>query len=172
MTLVRVFRSRFVFMTASSLALFSGCVGQNSLLTSRTTVGSLRTSVSHLSYENEQLRRQMADLKAENRGLEDRLVQEEAHNGDLAARLDDARHALRSQGLDDFSGSGSESSSTPRTTPARSTKKRKVPYAQIPGGIEAAPADDSDAPGPQSRRDDDYWVPVARVPSLSTDRVR
>ena len=186
MTPGRIRHSWIVLTAAGSLPLLGGCVGQNSLLTSRTTVGSLRTSVSHLGYENEQLRRQVADLKTENRGLEDRLVQEEAHNGDLAARLDDARQALRGQGLDESTSAvdPNPSGSASRALPAgRSTKKkRKLPYAEIPGQVDTLPPTDDNGmpvrvpragdPGPQSHNEDDHWLPVARVPLLPPSQVR
>ena len=53
-------------------------------------MGQLKTSLSHLEYENAQLKRDVAKLQQENRAMEDRLVQEEQDNGDLTARLDDA----------------------------------------------------------------------------------
>ena len=64
-------------------------------------MGQLKTSLSHLEYENEQLKKTTAKLERENRSMEDRLVQEQMENGDLTARLDDARNLLRERGVDD-----------------------------------------------------------------------
>ena len=63
-------------------------------------MGQLKTSLSHLEYENEQLKKSTAKLQRENRSMEDRLVQEQMENGDLTARLDDARNLLRDRGVD------------------------------------------------------------------------
>ena len=63
-------------------------------------MGQLKTSLSHLEYENEQLKKTTAKLQRENRSMEDRLVQEQMENGDLTARLDDARNLLRDRGID------------------------------------------------------------------------
>ena len=176
MTAGRTARPLLILALASVPSFVAGCAGQSSLLSSRTSVGSLRTSVSHLQHENEQLKRQVADLKAETHNLDDQLVQEEARNGDLAARLDDARHALRGHGADGAT-SALEADPPQRTLPAgRSTKKkRKPPYAQIPGAADDTPADDAngipvkdlrgDASGPPSRGGDNHgWLPVARGP--------
>ena len=78
----------------------AGCSGQSSFLTGGPTVGQLKTSLSHLEYENEQLKKRTAKLERENRSMEDRLVQEQMENGDLTARLDDARNLLRDRGLE------------------------------------------------------------------------
>lgn len=173
-------------LAVTGLAPVAGCAGQSSLLAGRTTVGSLRTSVSHLQYENEQLKRQVADLKTDTRKLEDQLVQEEARNGDLAARLDDARHALRTNGSDGSTASAEPEPIEPaqRARPAgRSNRtKRKPPFAQIPGSAETPSGDDEgtadDVPagrgsGPQSWRDKgDGWLPVARRPTSAGSQFR
>src|SRR4051794_28361793 len=83
---------------ALALATVGGCAQPGPLLSQRTTVGSLKASLSHLEYENRQLRGEVAALKDENREIENRLVQEEAHNGDISARLDDARTLLGNRG--------------------------------------------------------------------------
>jgi hypothetical protein len=100
-------------------------------------VGQLKTSVSHLQFENEQLKTELAKLKDEQRAAEDRLVQEQIHNGDLAARLDDARNLLRDRGLD-----LDEGGSQARTLPAgrKTHKPRKPPAAQIGGDLNDLPA--------------------------------
>jgi hypothetical protein len=176
--------------TSLSLAagLLCGCAQQGPFLAYRTNVSSLKTSVSHLEYENEQLRKQVAELDSRNREIGDRLVQEEAARDDLASRLDDARNELRRRGLLGDSGlsPGPETDeATPqRTLPAgrSNRKKRKAPFARIPGRIETLPPgdlpDDSSGEddgasggrereefGPQSRLESDSrWLPVARVP--------
>ena len=85
------------------------------LLSKGTSVGTLKTSLSHMEYENQQLRREVASLKAEDRQTEDRLVQEESANGDLSARLDNAMAMLKRQGLD-----GGEMADTGADDPAPS----------------------------------------------------
>lgn len=171
----------------AGLAPAAGCAGQSSLLASRTTVGSLRTSVSHLQYENEELKRQVADLKADGRKLEDQLVQEETRNGDLTARLDDARQALRTHGSDGAASSLEPEPIEPpqRARPAgRSNKsKRKPPFAQIPGWGADSPSEDDEGTseegsraggsGPHTWRDKgDGWFPVARRPMSAISQIR
>jgi hypothetical protein len=167
--------------------LLSGCAQPGSLLAPRTTVGSLKTSLSHLEYENEQLHREVAQLKSENRAIEDRLVQEEAVNGDLAARLDDARNLLSQQGLDP----GGELDGRRMRPAGRSNRgRRKPPFARIPARIDTdpppapgfeGPAGTPDASGtwrqedlgPQGwLQDHERWLPVAQDPSGSGARVR
>lgn len=170
----------------------AGCAQQGPLLSRRTTMGSLKASVSHLELENSKLRTEVAGLKQENRQLDERLVQEEAANGDLAARLDDARTLLTQRGWgeaeDDPSGRRAsdpfDSGST--TRPVARPRQRKPPVARIPGRAEIPPPDFDDAdpfgaspPAPrrpagrdrdlfqdaQSRREADSdatWLPVAR----------
>lgn len=75
-----------------------GCAEKESILTGGPTAGQMKTSLSHLQYENEQLKTEVARLKEESRSMEDRLVQEQIHNGDLTARLDDAQHLAGSRG--------------------------------------------------------------------------
>jgi hypothetical protein len=129
-----------------SLVTIAGCAGRESVLTSGSSVGQLKTTLSHLQFENEQLKTKVAQLEEEHRTVEDRLVQEQIHNGDLAARLDDARNLLRDRGLESDTRMGARGGdSRPvgsdddrgrvRTLPAgRSTKKpRKPPAARIRG---------------------------------------
>lgn len=180
-------RLRPTWLLVGLLGTLTGCAGSGSLLPQRTTVGSLKTSLSHLEYENQQLRREVASIKEEYRQVENRLVQEESLNGDLAARLDDARTLLARRGLD----AGSEPSSDglePAGGPARQTlsaarsnrKRRKPPFAQIPGRVNILPPSDGDEsgpsngwgkpaapsdgdPGPTSQIDrSPLWLPVAR----------
>jgi hypothetical protein len=192
--------TRIAFLLAApGLLLVAGCAQTGPIGTHRTTLGSLKAGVSHLEFENEQLRRKVAQLESDNREVENRLTQEETTNGDLSARLDDARNLLKRKGYDvaDEGRSGArprdDEPAEPATTlPAgRSNKKpRKAPFARIPGRIDTVPADDSPDPilpealdppsarphddlGPQSRLDDtDRWLPVARDSSAPSSRVR
>ena len=117
----------------------------------------MKTTLSHVQFENEQLKTEVAKLKEENRGLDDRLVQEQVHNGDLTARLDDARNLLRDRGIgsDTRLGSRARDSRTvdpddeivgPRTLPAgRTTRKpRKPPAASIRGDLDELPTASDD----------------------------
>jgi outer membrane murein-binding lipoprotein Lpp len=179
-------------------ATLAGCSQSGSFLSQRTSVGSLKTSVAHLEFENQQLRREVATLKDENRDIENRLVQEESANGDLTARLDDARTLLGRRGLD----GGAESSDSlldpaggaaHKTLPAGQSnrKRRKTPFAQIPGRIDVLPPTDTDAPsgstpgwgkptgpsgddlGPTSQNDrSPLWLPVARGSSAPSRPLR
>ncbi len=128
----------------------AGCSGRESFLTGGPTVGQLKTSLSHLEYENQQLKNSVAKLERENRSIEDRLVQEQLDNGDLTARLDDARNLVRDGGRDSDTRLGShrddDSGNSPRTLPTgqSSRKRRKPPFAVIPGQVEIMPADKDD----------------------------
>ncbi len=64
-----------VVMTCAGLNGVAGCSGRATFLSGGPTVGQLKTSLSHLEYENAQMKRDMAKLKQENRAMEDRLVQ-------------------------------------------------------------------------------------------------
>lgn len=161
----------------------AGCSGKGTYITGGPTTGQLKTSLSRLEYENDQLKTQVARLKQENRSFEDRLVQEQIHSGDLAARLDDARNVIRDRGYD-FDDIGADAPlARPRTLPAgQTTPRRKPPTARIP----APNYDDDEIPPlildgdrstsrstrqkPRSRDgdsvslrvDDDFrWIPVA-----------
>ena len=180
-------------MAATSLLVLVGCTQPGPLLSRRTTLGTLKTSLSHVEFENEQLRSKVAKLESENRAIEDRLVQEEAINGDLTARLDDARNLLGHSEMD-WGGSsrsarrgGSTAEVSPsQTLPAGRSNRtpRKPPFAQIPGRIEAAPPAEgedfnrpgtlrSDPFGPQSWRDDDaQWLPIAQGTNEPDSKVR
>lgn len=149
-----------------------GCQSPGPLFSRQVTLGSLKTSVSQLEFRNEQLSKQVATLKSENRRIEDRLVQEEADNGDLAARLDDARNLLGDRGMDIRTGSRSSDDASPPTTVRRSKSTRKPPAASIPGRIEPARDSEGDDVGltdPPARGrtaarqpSDRRWLPVAR----------
>ena len=168
-------------LLCAGLCSATGCSGQSNFLTGGPTVGQLKTSLSHLEYENQQLKKSTAKLERENRSLEDRLVQEQMENGDLVARLDDARNLLRDRGIDadvrvgshrgdetvgadgrDREG-GEPSSSSDRSR----SRRRKTPFAQISSGgdsvapIEVGDPKESDQsqrpsePGAGRRPDDD-----------------
>jgi hypothetical protein len=145
------------FLTCAGLNTLAGCSGRSTFLSGGPSVGQLKTSLSHLEYENAQLKRSVAKLEQENRTIEDRLVKEELDNGDLIARLNDARNLLRDRAESkselartrpDDRGSASEAGSGARTLPAgRPTpKRRKLPVARIPGQIEAAPSHEDEEP--------------------------
>jgi len=153
------------------LTLSAGCSGQTQFLTGGPSVGQLKTSLSHLEYENEQLKRSVAKLRQENRSMEDRLVQEQIDNGDLAARLDDARNLLRDRGLEPDvrvgsrrRGDGGDGSSADDGGPAgralptgrAARQRRKPPFAQISGQVDVMPPiqdDEGSAAEPRKGRD-------------------
>jgi pyruvate/2-oxoglutarate dehydrogenase complex dihydrolipoamide acyltransferase (E2) component len=127
-----------------------GCSGDSRFLNGGPSVGQLKTSLSHLEFENEQLKKRTAKLEQENRSMEDRLVQEQIDNGDLTARLDDARNLLRDRGVDADVKLGSrrrgddlsdDDDARARTTPAgRVTRpRRRAPFAQISSHPTASP---------------------------------
>jgi cell division protein FtsL len=135
-----------------------GCSGQSNFLTGGTTVSQLKTTLSHTEFENDKLKRSVAKLDQENRILEDKLASEQLNNGDLTARLDDARNLLKDRGLDSDRSvlsrnnsnrdSTDDTLSTPRTQPASQStrKRRKPPVANISGQVEIKPpVEDNDA---------------------------
>jgi len=170
---------------AITLLMITGCAGRDSILTGGPTAGQMKTSLSHLQYENEQLKTEVARLKEESRSMEDRLVQEQIHNGDLTARLDDARNILRDRGLDTETRVGARTKgkrntnpddeiAQPRTLPAGRTSKkpRKPPAASIPGDLDNLPtASDRDdaASGTISLKDNDAPPPRVR-PTFGWDQ--
>src|ERR1700733_10958963 len=93
------FRAVVALLTCT-LCVATGCSGRSGFLTGGPTVGQMKTSLSHLEFENVELKRSMAKLQQENRSMEDRLRQEQIDNGDLTARLDDARNLLRDRGIE------------------------------------------------------------------------
>jgi hypothetical protein len=150
-----------VALACAGFTALGGCSGRAPFLAGSPTVGQLKTSLSHLEYENAQLKRAVAKLRQENRSMEDRMVQGEIDNGDLTARLDDARNLLRDRGLDPdsrprsrrdglrgFSNEGSGVETLPAGQPAR--KRRKPPVARIPGQVDAQPLDPDDESSPES----------------------
>lgn len=167
----------------------SGCSGRTSYITGGPSTGQLKTSLSHLEYENDQLKTQVARLKEENRTMEDRLVQEQLHTGTLTAKLNDVQNVMRDRGLE-----VDEIPAYPRTLPAgrRTSKPRKPPTAQISSDYyddDPPPLKIEDEPTPRSsstsssgrskararrpaaeddpislNRDDANWLPVANKP--------
>jgi hypothetical protein len=143
-------------LVCAGLCFAAGCSGQSGFLTGGPTFGQLKTSLSHLEYENEQLKKTTAKLERENRSMEDRLVQEQLETGELTARLDDARNLLRDRGIDadvrvgsHRSGDAMGASSQEREGAEPSgfadgsrSRRRKTPFAQISGGGDSvAPID-------------------------------
>jgi hypothetical protein len=176
-----------IALVLGAAGLASGCAQTGTTFPRRTSMGTLKTSLSHLEFENEQLHKEVAKLRTNNREIEDRLVQEESDNGDLKARLDDARHLLSQKGYDVGTESARQGdpADAPTTLPAgqSSRKRRKAPFTQIPGRIEMVPpsdpADDDafappkpapkDAFGPQGRHaDTEVWLPIAQGTSVPT----
>jgi outer membrane murein-binding lipoprotein Lpp len=173
-----------IALVLSGAALLAGCSQTGTTFPRRTTVGSLKASVSQLEFENDKLRREVAQLKTDASDIEDRLVQEETENGTLRAKLDGARNLLSERGHkfgdDDDWGSLSRNGERPdsaTTLPAgQSTRKRRKPPAvQIPGRMEVVDPDDDehviaparrsrDAVGSQSRLfgDNERWLPIAQ----------
>ncbi|SIO61010.1 hypothetical protein SAMN05444166_6606 [Singulisphaera sp. GP187] len=176
--------------------LLTGCAqtGTGITLPRRTSMGTLKTSLSHLEYENQQLRKEVAQLKTDSREIENKLVMEETDNGDLRARLDDARLQLSQRGVDfDAQSSATTSRDLDGGADARNTipaaqssrKRRKAPFTQIPGRIETIPRIDpnddehvidprpthGDAFGPQSSLNDpDRWLPIAHGTTASNPK--
>ena len=165
---------RHLGLTISLLALVPGCAGSGSgsFLSPSTSVGSLKTNLSHMEYENRQLKSRLARLEGDSRDSENRLLQEQTANEELTSRLNDARTLLSQK----EGSSGVDDELNPRKTlPAgRSNRtKRKPPFAQIPGRIDSIPneldesksrkgASTNDDFGPQSRLNaPSFWLPVA-----------
>ena len=171
-----------------AVGLLTGCSGRGTYITGGPSNSQLKSSLSRLEYENDKLKTQVARLKEENRAFEDRLVQEQLHNGEITAKLDNVRNLLRDQGYGDEQDLDAPLA-RPRTLPAGRTTppKRKPPTAQIsraseseeipPIRIEDAPrrnrasaspagtrpsrtVDDEDSLG--LREDDLHWTPIAR----------
>ncbi len=144
-----------------ALLFVSGCAGKDSVLIGGPSSSQMKTSLSHLQFENEQLKTEVAKLKEESRSMEDRLVQEQIHTGDLTARLDDARNILRDRGLEGGTMLGARSQpgkstapdddiAQPRTLPAgrRTKKPRKPPAASISGDLDNLPTASEDPETP------------------------
>ncbi len=163
----------------------TGCAERDTFLTGGPSTGQLKTSLSHLQYDNEQLKTEVAKLKEESRSMEDRLVQEQIHNGDLTARLDDARNILRDRGLDTDTRIGARTRGKrstdpddeivqPRTLPAgqRTKKPRKPPAASIPGDLDNLPTASEDSPSQSDTISFRSNGPASRPPSFSDESAR
>lgn len=170
--------------------LLTGCSGRGTYITGGPSTGQLKSSLSHLEFENDQLKTQVARLKEESRAFEDRLVQERLHSDTLVTKLDNARNLLRDRGYDTGADSDLDAPlSRPRTLPAGRTTppRRKSPAAQISkaseldeippiridDGSRERPAAGTGRSRPASTRnadpdslgmnaDDLRWVPIAR----------
>jgi outer membrane murein-binding lipoprotein Lpp len=177
--------------------LLAGCASPGPLTSRQTLIGGLKASVSQLESEKEELRREVAELKADNHRISDSLVEERSRNGELVTRLDGARNILRSQGLErgEFS-SASSGDTVPELddSPARrrvapnnrpAPKPRKTPFAEIPGrstndgfgdsagGFDTPRSSMGEDFSPQARRDTDArWLPVTRGVSEPGSRLR
>lgn len=146
-------RIRTTLIAATALALAPGCAGQGPLASRRTTIGSLKASVVQLEREKEGLRRDLAEMKAENRRVADRYLQEKEANDALISQLDDARSLLGQQGIDagdlgppDRSLDGTPSRPDRVKPVTRPRSGRKPPMAEIRGDLRAVPYPDEDDP--------------------------
>jgi hypothetical protein len=185
------------YLTFGALLCVSGCASPGPFESHRTTVGTLKASNAQLEHEKSNLSRQVAELEAENRRIEDRLTQEEEANGWLTARLNDARDLISRQGLDatPLQPDARTQARTPRrsrTAPTGATRKpRQAPFAEIPGELNAVPHPDrdtsdeafddfaprtsqSDSEIPTSSRTarNQRWLPIANGISDSAPKVR
>ncbi|WZO96409.1 hypothetical protein EP7_003402 [Isosphaeraceae bacterium EP7] len=169
------------------LGVLSGCSQQAPFLARRTSMADLKTSVVQLETENSKLRNELAQSQQEARKVEDNLVKIESLNGELTARLDDARVQIseqdgtsRSAGMDFDSDARSASNPAP-TRPVRS-RTRKPPVANIKGQGDPIDESSNDSFGPPddippvntparrtptpTRKDreeeDGGWLPIAR----------
>ena len=186
-------RAGAAFALTIGLTMAAGCAQSGPLSRRTTMVGALKTNVAQLESEKDSLSREVAELKSENRRIENELAVVSDQNGDLAARLDDARAVMGRQGIDDGRASSASRSASDLDRPAKrrvapsgnSPRNRKAPFAQIPadrrslddadeGSLDAPSSrDDRDDLGPQSRLDDrSPWMPVARGKNSPTRVVR
>ena len=95
-----------------------------------------------MEYENQQLRREIASLKAEVRQAEDRLVQEESANGDLSARLGNAMALLKRPGVGEgeLADTGGRNARRRRSPPAVRTGNPASPRSpRSPAGSTPCP---------------------------------
>ena len=169
-----------------------GCSSPGPLSTRQTMVGSLKASVSQLEFDNGKLRKEVGELKADNARLDTQLAQESDANGEMSARLDDAKDLIRRQG-----GNAQAMGAPSRTfeddeipPPAiaprgrRMKSSRKPPAVQIPRiepstsfgsfsddlGYEPSSTRSPRDLGPLDRDTADRWLPVAR--GLGSAQVR
>ncbi len=176
------------------LSIGAGCSQPGPFMQRQTMMGALKSNVAQLESEKSGLSKELADLKAENRRIENERAAVEEKNGELAARLDDARNLISRQGIGDGDTTVSRSSSDVdrpsqrRATPARSQPRgRKPPIAQIPSERRSVEdpdlldsAESVDLPPPRARRqpsddqsrvdDRSPWVPIAKGRDRSSPR--
>lgn len=171
-------RSITTLFALIAAGLIAGCSGSSPFLAGGTSVGTLKTNLSQVEFQNEQLRKEIASLKTSNRRLDQELVQEQEDNEQLATRLDNARELLDNRGIESRTSSTAPSSAGDRiegvSTPKFRKSTRKPPSASIPGGLEPArepaPNDSGALSSPPvgrfaaGRKRDDRWLPVARGP--------
>lgn len=163
----------------------TGCAGPNPFTSRQTMVGGLKASVSQLEFENEKLKKEVGELKADNTRLDNQVVQEREANGEITARLDDAKDLLRRNGNGTTQASMGSSSRnfeddeipppvpTPRAQRVRNS--RRSPSVAIPRPSPRINDDDLSYfntgrgsrdldrdLGSPGRGDDDRWLPVAR----------
>lgn len=169
-----------VAISLSALGGLPGCAGPGPIRDRITSMGTLKTMVGQLQFENEKLRRETTNLRAENVRVSDKLAQEEAVNTELTAKVDQLRGFASRDPAEPFAESEPVG---PRALPAgrTNTPGRKTPFARIPARNEPTPIldarpdsiDDPAPPrprpidlGPESRRGepDSRWLPVARDP--------
>ena len=176
-------RSRHLARWLLALAALApiGCAQPGPFTSGRTMVGSLKASVSQLEFENEKLKKEVGELKADNSRLDNQLAQEREANGEIAARLDDAKDLLRKGGNSQALGVSKDFEDDgippPVTVPQgrRVRGGRKPPTTKLPR-IEPAEPESSTGDdlgyfpstrrsrdlGPLDRGDEDQWLPVAR----------
>ncbi len=142
---------------------------------------SLKASVSQLEFENEKLRKEVGELKADNSRLDNQLAQEREANGEITARLDDAKDLLRRQGGNAQALGGSSKDfeddgiPPPVATPQGPTDQEQPDPARRPASPSSPSPSDSTATTSATSRpagplatsapttgDDDRWLPVAR----------
>lgn len=159
---------RLAGLTGLLLGLLSlGCSQADPFLARRTNVGSLKTSLAQLEHDNEQYRKQVAELEAENRRVTAELSDEHESNAELASRLErvqghlggDSRAADSSDG-----GRWGESRTAPAGRPAR-----KPPFAQIGSNSSPLPdeADSAFDPSGGNSFDLQPYRPSKREPATS-----
>ena len=155
-----------------------GCAGPGPIASRQTMVGSLKASVSQLEFQNEKLKKEVGELKADNSRIDNLLVQEREANGEVTARLDDAKDLIRRGGNAQAMGTSAsplddDNIPPPVTVPrARRTRSsRSSPTVTIPAPSSNRDDDLSYDPpprrrardlGPDDREQDDRWLPVAR----------
>ena len=106
-----------------------GCSQADPFLARRTNVGSLKTSLAQLEHDNEQYRKQVAELEAENRRVTAELSDEHETNSELASRLERVQAHVGGDRSASEPGEGSFWGDS-RTAPA-GRPTRKPPFAQI-----------------------------------------